>query len=98
MALTVATLFGIAGIVALIDAIRFVAKVTPDGIGIRRSVGAGVAWLAWQEIKEIRTDSGVLSITTRGRSLYQLRLKEADIEVVISAWARQKAGQPRTQL
>jgi len=67
---------------SLYDALRHVAVITRHGIGIAGTLGARTAWLAWQEILQIDVEDGVVSLTTRGRAMYQLQLDQRAANVM----------------
>ncbi|MFW5745049.1 MAG: hypothetical protein ACOC2D_17390 [Spirochaetota bacterium] len=56
------------------DAYRWIAVVTRYGIGIAGVVGTGTTWLAWGEITRVEVEGMVVSLTTRGRAIYQIQI------------------------
>lgn len=56
------------------DAYRWIAVVTRYGIGIAGVVGLGTTWLSWGEITRVEIEGMVVSLTTRGRTVYQIQV------------------------
>lgn len=57
------------------DALRVVAVIVPSGLLVRGSLGRPETAISWNEIVRVEEpDVGVVSISTRGKAMYQLQL------------------------
>ena len=56
------------------DSLRPVAIVIRSGILIAGTLGHGVSSVSWSEIVRVESTGGVVSLTTSGRSLYQIQV------------------------
>jgi len=91
----VAVVLVLLAMVTFYDAVRRVAVITRQGIGIAGTLGSGTAWLAWQEILRIQVTDSVVSLTTRGRAIYQLQLDPRVARLVGRMVERQITGRTR---
>jgi hypothetical protein len=74
------------------DAYRWVLIITRHGIGIAGSPGARTVWLGWQELTSVESRSGVLSVTARHGSVYQVEVGSRAAGVVSRLMQRNLVG------
>lgn len=72
---TASAVLVVAAVAVTADALRAVAVILPSGLLIRGSLGRPGTAISWNEIVRVEEpDLGVVSISTRGKAIYQIQL------------------------